>query len=390
MKILLIHNFYRYRGGEDHYVQILDDTFSQKGHQVSCLFYDSKDIKDFNPFRKLLIPFKFIRSKRVNRRLEQLIRDNKPDLAVIHNMFPLISLSILKVLKRFGIPVIKRIENFRFLCLNGLFLRSGFGICEVCSQGNYLPGIIHKCYQNSFFNSLGMSIPLFFGKWKKKLFSSVNTFLIPSIFVKERFQQIGFPEKQLRILPNFLDSEPVDTTSQPDNYAVFMGRLSVEKGLHTLLKAFKELPHVPLKILGAGPIKEELEGFVIKNHLKQVEFVGYVDGQKKKEILAKALFLIFPSECYESFGYSIIESYACGVPVVASALGGAKELVEEGETGYLFEAGNHEDLMDKINRIREDKDQMMKMRKRALERVKRLYTKEIGYDNLIKLFSELT
>ena len=124
--------------------------------------------------------------------------------------------------------------------------------------------------------------------------------------------------------------------------------------------------------------------------MKNVAFTGFVDGKVKREILSRAQFLIFPSECFESFGYSIIESHACGVPVIASAIGGAKELILEGENGFLFEPGNPDDLREKISRILAmDKKSLMEMREKSLKRVKELYTEEIGYNNLLELFEKL-
>jgi glycosyltransferase involved in cell wall biosynthesis len=390
MKILLIHNYYRYRGGEDRYVEILKDTLSRKGHQVKGFSCDSREIKTFNLIDRLLIPLKFIHSSTANRKLEKLLLEEKPDLAVIHNLFPLVSLSILKVLKRYRIPIVKRIDNYRFLCLNGLFLRNNSGICDVCKNGNFFHGIIHRCYQGSFLNSLGMAIPLMVTNWKKLLLSTVDLFLAPSQFVKEKFSEVGFPAEKIVVLPNFLDFEPAESLLEPESYAIFIGRLSEEKGLLTLLKVFKELPNLPLKIMGEGPLENGLKEFVRNNQMKNVAFTGFVDGNVKKKILSRAQILIFPSECFESFGYSIIESHACGVPVIASAIGGAKELIVEGENGFLFEPGNPDDLREKIFTILAmDKKDLMEMKKNSLNRVKELYTKEIGYKNLLELFKRL-
>jgi glycosyltransferase involved in cell wall biosynthesis len=189
--------------------------------------------------------------------------------------------------------------------------------------------------------------------------------------------------------PNFIDFEPLNAVVSPGNYSIYLGRLSKEKGLLTLLKAFKYLPELPLKILGEGPMEEELLEYARLHHMKNVSFEGFIDGNLKREMLKKALFLIFPSECYESFGYTIIEGYACGVPVVASDSGGARELVQEGNTGFLFQAGNPVDLKKKISQMMADHQLLMKMKENALQRAKTLYTKEIGYQNLLELFKKL-
>jgi len=387
MKILLIHNYYRYRGGEDRYAETLKETLSGNGHSVIRFSLDSKEIKQFTLMDKLLIPKRLIHSSSVNKKVEELLEKEKPDLAVIHNLFPLISLSVLKVLKKHGIPIVKRIENYRFLCLNGLFLRNNAQVCDVCKNGNFIPGIIHKCYQNSRLNSIGMALPLMAVNRRKRLFAAVDLFLSPSQFVKEKFVEAGFPADKISVLPNFLDFEPLETIREPGPYAIFIGRLSEEKGLLTLLNAFKAFPGLPLKILGEGPQGKKLKEFVRSHKMENIEFTGFIDGKKKRDLLSRAKFLVFPSECYESFGYSIIESFACGVPVIAAAGGGAKELIVDGENGFLFEPGNIDDLKDKINGMQKmDVNALREKKTNALKQVKELYTKEIGYKSLVELF----
>jgi len=391
MKILLIHNFYRYRGGEDRYVEILEETLCQGGnrHQVIHFFYDSRSIEKFNFFQKCMIPFKLVHSFSANRKLEKLIEVEKPGLAVVHNLFPLLSLSILKVLKKNRIPILKRLENYKFLCLNGLFLRNNFNVCEVCKHGNFFPGIFHRCYQRSFFNSMGIAISEFIHRRLKTVTAAAGLFLATSRFVKTKFVEAGFPADKIVVHPNFIDFEPLESAASPGDYAIFVGRLSKEKGLLTLVKAFSGLPGLSLKILGEGPLEKELKEFVRLHRMKHVTFEGFIDGKSKREMLTKALFLVFPSECYESFGYSIIESYACGVPVIASDIGGARELIKEGDTGFLFEPGNPEDLRAKISRMLEDKQHLTGMRKKSLERAKALYTRETGYQHLERIFQKL-
>ncbi len=390
MKILLIHNFYRYRGGEDRYVEILEETLAGKGHQVSHFFYDSRSIQTFNFFQKCMIPLRLIHSPSLNKKLRNLLIEEKPGLVVVHNLSPLLSFSLLKVVKRSGIPLLKRLENYKFLCLNGLFLRNDFTVCEVCKHGNFFPGAIHRCYQRQFSSSIGIALAEFIHRRLKTVIKSADLFLATSQFVKGKFVEAGFPADQIVVHPNFIDFEPLDAVVSPGNYVIYLGRLSKEKGLLTLLRAFKNLPELPLKILGEGPMEEELLEYARLHHMKNVSFEGFVDGNLKRELLKKALFLVFPSECYESFGYTIIEGYACGVPVVASDIGGARELVQEGNTGFLFQAGNPDDLHRNISQMMDDQQRLMKMKENALKRAKTFYTKETGCQNLLGLFKKLT
>lgn len=390
MKILLIHNFYRYRGGEDRYVHILEETLNKKGHHVARFFYDSRSIREFNIFKKWLIPLKLFNSSSINKKLEAVLENEKPDLAVVHNLPPLLSLSLLKVLKRHRVPILKRLENYKFLCLNGLFLRNDFTVCEKCKYGNFFHGILHRCYQRSFFNSMGIALAEWFHRRKKTVLRTVDMFLASSEFVKSRFVEAGFPGDKIAVHPNFLDFEPLESPKPAGDYAVFVGRLSKEKGLLTLLKAFEDLRDLPLRILGEGPLEKELKEFAQSRQMGHVSFEGFIDGEKKREIISGARFLVFPSECYESFGYSIIEAHACGVPVVASGIGGAKELLLEGKNGFLFETGNPGDLRLKLSMMTALKEEeLAEMKHFALLRVRELYTGETGYVHLSKLFDRL-
>ncbi len=382
MKILLIHNYYRYRGGEDRYMDILTDALQQKGHVVTQFLSDSQDIHHFTFWQKIMIPMHLISAPTLDKKLAQVINDDKPDIAIVHNLFPLFSLSLLKVLKQKGVPVLKRLENYKFLCLNGLFLKNNFQVCESCKQGNFLPGIFRRCYQRSFFNSLGIALSEFIHRWKKTALRNTTHFLASSQFVKSKFVDADFPAAMISVFPNFLDFEPLTAPVAAEDYVVYIGRLSQEKGLFTLLKAMRTMPELTLHILGNGPLEDDLKKFVAMNQMNHVIFHGFVDGLAKQEILQKALFLIFPSECYESFGYAVIESYACGVPVLASDLGGARELVKNGATGALFTPGDPDSLRHEIALLRLNDSLKTEMRVRALQKAHAFYTKKMGIQKI--------
>jgi glycosyltransferase involved in cell wall biosynthesis len=396
MKILLVHNFYRYRGGEDRYVTILEDILTRAGHQVIRFFCDSRDIDGFSLVKKYTIPFKLINSPALNKELETFLLREKPDLAVVHNLAPLLSISILRVLKKHAVPILKRLENYKFLCLNGLFLRNDFTTCEKCKRGNFLPGIVHRCYQRSLINSMGIAVGEWFHRRNKTVIRNTDLFLATSQFLKSKFVEAGFPGDKIEVFPNFIDFEPVKEVSQPGpyeayaGYAVYLGRLSKEKGLLTLLNAFVGLPQLPLKIVGSGPLENEMKEFVRDHGMENIEFAGFIDGPLKREILASARFLIFPSECYESFGYTIIESYACATPVIASDIGGARELVTEGETGFLFKPGDADDLRRQISLLLVlDNASLMAMKQKSLACANEFFTGEIGYKNLENLLKKV-
>lgn len=390
MNILAAHNYYRNRGGEDRCADTLRQTLIANGHHVIPFDCDSRDIDRFSLSQKLAIPLRFRRSRDIETRLARLLEKEKPHVAIIHNLFPLLGLSILNVLKAHHIPVIKRIENYRFLCLNGLFLRRGYGVCRVCRHGNLLPGVIHRCYQDSWLNSFAMALPLMFTNWKKTLFQSVDRFWAPSRFVRDMYVEARFPAERMVVSPNFLDFEPLAELPPTSGlYAVYIGRLSPEKGVMTLLAAMEGLPGLSLKIIGEGPQAAELQAYVQEKNLHGVEFVGFLDGARKREMLQQARFLVFPSQCYESFGLTIIEGYACGLPVVASALGGAAELVREGETGFTFKPGDSLDLREKMSLLTRSPELLARMRVNALTFARERFTIADGYRELMRLLESL-
>jgi len=192
------------------------------------------------------------------------------------------------------------------------------------------------------------------------------------------------------VYPNFLDFDPLEDPEPPGDYAVYLGRLSVEKGLKTLMTAFKDFRRLKLKIVGEGPLKSELMEYARDNEMDHVTFEGFLDGPQKIEVLKKALVAIFPSQCYESFGNTIIESYACGLPVIASNIGVASELVREGVTGFFFQPRNFFDLQDKLSLIMADMDRVKRMKQNALDQAKQFYTYETGYKFISALLQYLT
>ncbi len=330
-----------------------------------------------------------IHSRALNRQLEQLIRDTRPDVAHIHNLFPLMSPSILTVLRKHRIPIVMTLHNFRPLCLNGMFLRKTNQVCEKCKQGWFWQGIIHKCYRNSLLQSIGMAIPQTIHRKLGTYIRKVDLFIALNQFSRQKYIEAGFPGEKITVLPHFLPPRSEDPNNHQENYAVFIGRLSEEKGIHTLLTAFEKLPRLRLKILGKGPLEEHFKQLVTSQHLQNIEFMGFIDGERKEMILRKAMFLVFSSQCYENMPYTILESFANGVPVVASRIGGLKELIHDGETGLLFEPGNVEDLIQKISSLIDNEALLPRMRLKARKMAQERFSEALGYQNIIAAYQKI-
>lgn len=213
--------------------------------------------------------------------------------------------------------------------------------------------------------------------------SEISGFIAISEYVKNKHAQLGVPKDKIVVLYHFCEDKPqIISRNNGEKYIVYMGRLSEEKGIVTLLKAMKDNPQIILKIMGKGPIEKELQDFVLNNNMSNVQFLGYKTGKEKNRIIGDAISLVAPSEWEEPFGRIAIEAYQVGTPVIASAIGGLKELVESGITGFLFEAGNVTQLVQNINRVSMmSDDELYKMRGNCVKLAQEKFTEEAYFRN---------
>jgi len=389
MKILICHNFYQSRGGEAQTVFRDKELLEKKGHSVILFSRDNEEINNYGLIQKIKLFFGIFFSFKTWKKIKRIIERQRPDIAHVHNVFPLISPSIYCALKKMNVLVVQTVHNYRFLCSNGLFLNNDGKICERCKNGNVFNAVIRKCYRNSYLQTSGMAATLYLYRKLRTFTNKIDVLIAPSNFLRKKLIEGGIPKEKIVVKAHFIKCEEIKPSYEFDNYAVYMGRLSPEKGLFTLLRVWKELPNFTLMIMGDGPIRNELENFVIEEEIANVEFLGFIKGPKRFEILKKAMFMVFPSEWYESFGYAIIESLACGTPVIASRIGGLEELIEEGKNGLLFEPGNIEDLRKKILYFIENPKLIIDMRRYAREIAEKKYSSEVGYKNLMQIHNRL-
>jgi len=234
-------------------------------------------------------------------------------------------------------------------CANGAAMYKG-RISEKCLAGNYSCAFLGRCFRDSYVASWVYASALLV----RRLFHTydiITRFIAVSRFVRDKYISLGIPEKKISVLCNFIDFDKIPLR-QPhnDGYFIYIGRLSQEKGVWTLVRSFAKNPHLTLKIVGDGPERKTLEEFIAERGIRNVSLCGHL-GEERFQILSKALACIVPSECYEAFGRSVAESFACGVPVIASRLGGLPELVRDGENGWLFQPGDVDALSEYLRRV---------------------------------------
>jgi glycosyltransferase involved in cell wall biosynthesis len=389
LKILLAHTFFQQFGGQDAVALAEREFLERRGHEV--IFYSRRndEIKDFGIAGKARFIADTVYSRRTARDLESLVAANRPDLAYVHNIYPLISPAIYHVLHALGIPVVQCVHDSRPLCSNGLFYTEG-QVCERCMHGNYLHGVVHRCYRDSYFLSGLYAFTLGVNRFANML-DKISAFICLNEFYRTKFLEAGVPANKLFLRPNSIDALPLMRGPAPEarSYAVYFGRLSPEKGLLTLLHAFEQAKPARLKIAGTGPLEAELQQYIRDKGLDNVELVGFLSGARKSELLSSALFAIIPSEWYENFPVVALECFAAAKPIVASRMGGLPSIVSEGETGLLFTAGNASEIAEKVRYMFAHPFEADRMGRRAREIVETKYSRERSYQDLMDIFQKV-
>lgn len=343
MRVLIIHNKYRSYGGEDAAVRGEIAMLESAGHTVIRYFRSSGDVSLDTLTKKASFATNLMWSGETYRAIQALICRERPHVAHCHNLFPLISTSAYSACRNEGVPIVQTLHNFRLFCPGSTLFRDGH-VCEQCvTMGSVVPSIIHRCYQGSCAATTLMASMLefhrHFGTWKR----SVDVYVALSEFARRKFQEAGLNGSHIEVKsnPSSLEWSPRSATDS----AVFVGRLSGEKGVATLLKAWKAADvALQLRIIGDGPLRAELERECATLQLNRVRFEGHLEHGLAIEAIRSSRFVVFPSQCYENCPMTIIEAFACGVPVFAAHLGAAAEMIEDWRTGRLFTPGNLDQL----------------------------------------------
>ena len=382
MRILSVHNEYLIRGGEDESCDLEERLLRKEGHHVDSYRDSNKRISSLN---KLQLSLSTSWSIETYRQISLCLRKNSYDLVHFQNFFPLISPSAHYAAQSQGIPVIQTLRNYRLLCANALFFRDG-QVCEDCmGKAIPYPGILHGCYRGdraaSAVTVAMISLHRAIGTWAK----IVDRFITLTHFARNKFIEGGFPAEKIIVKPNFVYPDP-GLDSGSGGYVLFVGRLSVEKGLDTLLEAWKILDtSYPLKIVGDGPLFADTRQAVRAN--PNIELLGRKPMHEVHELMGKASFLIFPSRWYETFGRVAVEAFAKGTPVVAANIGAIAELVEHEKTGLLFNPGDAVDLADKISHLLSNQLLLASLRKAARHAFESRFTAEVNYKNMMEIYA---
>ncbi|QSV44857.1 glycosyltransferase [Geobacter benzoatilyticus] len=380
MKVLIAHNHYQMSGGEDIVVNSEYKLLLGRGHQVE-LYAVSNDIVD-GTYAKVLTAINSKYSKKTRIEFTDRLKRFRPDVVHVHNFFPLLTPSIYDACRAFNIPVIQTLHNYRLLCCGAMLLRNG-SICTKCIDDSLLYGIYHRCYRRSFLGSLFLTRMIRYHNKCRTWNSKVDYFIALTEFSRRIFIDAGFPHDKVVVKPNFSNSEPYKDYTSNRSGAIFVGRLSEEKGIENLMEAWSEIT-LPLKIVGDGPLRNKLQAVAPKN----VVFMGKMDSEQVLREMQSAEFLIVPSVWYEGFPMVIVEAFSAGLPVLASRLGGMAEIVKDGVTGLHFNSNDIIDLRAKIEWAFANNSSMKEMGARAYQTFCEKYTADENYKHLIGIYSK--
>lgn len=350
MRILHVNKFFDLQGGAEIYFHRLMEAQRAAGHEVHAFSTvadknlpahgDEKNFVTRNTLNQWQGPVKdakkaaqFIWNREAERAMRKVLREYKPDVVHVHNIYHHLSTSILRPIRQFQIPCVQTLHDYKLACPSYSMFTQG-APCERCKGGKYLNAVKYNCVFASLPGNLLVAFEMGYTKFFQMYEKTMQAFICPSHFMKEKMEDWGEPASKLVYAPN-----PVTVSESPaergGGYVLYAGRLSQEKGLASFLQAAVQLPELQVKIAGRGPEEAKLQAIVREAGAKNVEFLGFQSPDALQVIRLKADALIMPSICYENASTSLLEGMADGIPCLATRIGGNPELIEEGEQGWL-------------------------------------------------------
>ncbi|MEF9427280.1 MAG: glycosyltransferase family 4 protein [Candidatus Mariimomonas ferrooxydans] len=406
MKILLVNNFFYNRGGDCTYFFALKNLLEKKGHNVivfsmhhpknlaseyskyfvSYINYE-EEIRHKDILSGIKVLNRTIYSREAKKKIEKLIKKEKPDIAHLQNIHHHITPSIFYPLKKHNVPIIWTLHDYTIICPNTSFLSHG-RVCEKCKKRKYFWPLFTRCKKDSFSASTMAALETIMHRVMRTN-ELVDIFIAPSEFLRKKIIEYGFKNEKLVHLNYFTDFDLHDESEATGDYYLYVGRISEEKGLKILIDAAVMVNSCKLKITGEGPILEQMVTYAkSKDKKKIIEFLGHKGHKELIELVNNCKFIVVPSEWYENQPYSVIEAFASRKAVIGSNIGGIPELIKDNETGLIFEPGNLDDLSSKIKYLIDNPDKAAEMGKNANAFVKKEFNGDKHYQKLVKIYEQ--
>lgn len=373
--MIVVHNRYQQRGGEDDVFAAEVALLSDHGHHVRTYVADNQQIASI---RRAALARATFWNDASYRAVRSMCRTANAGVVHFHNTFPLVSPAGYYAARDAGSAVVQTLHNYRLICPNAMLFRNGRP-CEDCVGRRFAwPAVLHACYRG---DRVATAVTASMVGWHRAVGSwhnAVNLYIALTSFAKRKFVDGGIPPAQIVVKPNFLSDDPGEGDHR-GGFALFVGRLSPEKGIDTLLSAWAQLGgRVPLKIAGSGPLGE--------TRTPGVEWLGWQSTDRVLALMQNASLLVLPSSWYEGFPVTLVQAFATGLPVIVSGHGSLAEIVDDGCTGYHFEPGNAEDLAAKVDSALSHPSELAKIGRNARREFERQYTAERNYQQLLEVY----
>lgn len=408
MKILMVDKYFFIKGGAERYYFELKGILERHGHQVIPFSMQHPDNFatewadyfvsniEFNGHRRLQklaqapkIISRVLYSPAAKAAITRVIERVKPDVAHLHMIDHQLSPSILHALQRYDIPVLQTCHQYKLVCPSyRLLVMRENRICEKCVAGNFYHAVLERCHKDSVAASALVAFESYLHKWMK-IYDHIQLFHVPSRFLGEKFRESGVAAQRIWHQFYTIDLRQYPFSEGFDDYFVYYGRLSEEKGILTLLQAMLQVQQSKLLIIGDGPQRVALEKFAATHQLSNVVFTGAKSGQELTQLVSRAKFVVVPSEWYDNSPLVIYESFSMGRPVLATALGGMPELIEDGVNGRLFAPKDAAGLSRMLNEMLRDEKGLRAMGQAGRATAEREFDPEVHYHKIHEVYQRL-
>jgi glycosyltransferase involved in cell wall biosynthesis len=384
MKILVCHNSYQSVSGED--IVIATDTQFLKRRGIEVVEYKRANVEtdNFTLFQRLTVFPNAVYSLRTAREVKVLVKKERPDVALVQNVFPLISPSVYYALHRVKVPIVQLVYNYRLICPNAILYTQG-KICERCVKGNFVHAVRYKCFKESYVFSMLYASILAAHRHVRDVAELISAFVTPDLFLREKLIQGGFPRERIFPLLTPIDAGEYEPHYEHKGYFVYFGRIVREKGIFTALKAMKALPKSRLFVVGGGDEEEEARAMVSAMGLDNVQFTGPKYNEKLTSILRDALAVVVPTEWYDNSPLVVLQAMSLGKPVIASNIDGIPEIVHDEQEGLLFQPGNVDELVERMKKLQSDEELRLQLGHAARSKAEALLTSENRVRGLLKV-----
>lgn len=383
MRILIVHNEYKFPGGEDVVVEQEEALLRQAGNQVALYRRNNRELDQQSSLQRLGRLPSAVWAWDAKAEISRILKEFNPEVVHVHNTLTMISPAVFWACHEAGIPAVMTLHNFRLYCPAGTFFRDGH-VCEDCPQQSLWQGVKHGCYRDSRAATAAAALTLAvhrrLGTWMR----AVEFYIAFHDFARRKMTEVGLPAEKILVKPNFVSPDPGQGAGN-GGYALYVGRLTVDKGIPVLLAAWKRLNgRIPLMIAGEGPLQDLVAEAA--QSIPGITYRGRLPRAETLRAMKEARFLLFPSVWYEGFPVTIAESLACGVPVVASRMGAMEGLISDGQTGLHFVPGSGDDLAERALWLWEHPEKSREMGSAARAEYLAEYTAEKNYPVLMDIY----